>query len=49
MVNLKSMIAERIGKEVEITLHKNDSGQRAAEAFPDLRTLIQFDIEEEDI
>jgi DNA polymerase-3 subunit gamma/tau len=46
---LKQMIASRIGKEVEISVHKNESGKRAAEAFPDLRNLIQFDIEEENI
>jgi DNA polymerase-3 subunit gamma/tau len=46
---LKQMIANRIGKEVEINVHKNESGKRAEEAFPDLRNLIQFDIEEENI
>jgi DNA polymerase-3 subunit gamma/tau len=46
---LKNSIADRVGKEVEITVHKNESGKRAAEAFPDLRELIRFDIEEENI
>jgi DNA polymerase-3 subunit gamma/tau len=45
---LKKIIADRIGKEVEVAVHKNESGKRAAEAFPDLRKLIQFDIDEED-
>lgn len=47
MTTLQEMIAARIGKEVEIALRKNESGQRAQDAFPDLRQLIQFDIEEE--
>jgi hypothetical protein len=34
-------------KEVEITVRKNDSGRSAKESVPDLRDLIQFDIEEE--
>lgn len=49
MTNLKSMIADRIGKDVEILVRKNESSQRAADAFPDLRELIRFDIEEENI
>ena len=44
---LKEIIAKRIGKELEITLRKNDSGRSAKESVPDLRDLIQFDIEEE--
>ncbi len=44
---LKEIIAKRIGKEVELTIRKNDSGLSAKESVPDLRDLIQFDIEEE--
>ncbi len=44
---LKEIIAKRIGKDLEITLRKNDSGRSAKESVPDLRDLIQFDIEEE--
>lgn len=45
--SLKQIIAKRIGKEIEITLRKNDSGLSAKESVPDLRDLIQFDIDEE--
>ena len=45
--SLKSVIAGRIGKEIEVTVRKNDSGHSAKETVPDLRDLIQFDIEEE--
>ena len=44
---LKEIIAKRIGKEIEITFRKNDSGLSAKESVPDLRDLIQFDIEVE--
>ena len=44
---LKKIIAKRIGKEVEITIRKNDSGLSAKESVPDLRDLIQFEIDEE--
>ncbi|MBQ8624813.1 MAG: DNA polymerase III subunit gamma/tau [Agathobacter sp.] len=47
ITNLKEVIAKRIGKEVDITVRKNDSGRSAKESVPDLRDLIQFDIEEE--
>ena len=45
--NLKEVIAKRIGKEIEITVRKNENGLSAKESVPDLRDLIQFDIEEE--
>ncbi len=45
--SLKEIIAKRIGKEIEITIRKNDSGRSAKESVPDLRDLIQFEIEEE--
>ena len=45
--NLKEIIAKRIGKEIEIVVRKNDNGFSAKESVPDLRDLIQFDIEEE--
>ena len=41
------MIAKRIGKEIEISVRKNENGLSAKESVPDLRDLIQFDIEEE--
>ena len=47
ITNLKEIIAKRIGKEVEVTVRKNESGRSAKESVPDLRDLIQFDIEEE--
>ena len=45
---LKAMIAERIGKEVQIQVKQNESGQPSDAIYPDLRQLINFDIEEED-
>ena len=45
--NLKEVIAKRIGKEIEIVVRKNENGLSAKESVPDLRDLIQFDIEEE--
>ena len=44
---LKEVIAKRVGKEIEITIRKNESGLSAKESVPDLRDLIQFDIVEE--
>ena len=44
---LKQIIAKRIGKEIEVTIRKNESGLSAKESVPDLRDLIQFEIEEE--
>jgi DNA polymerase-3 subunit gamma/tau len=45
--NLKSMIASRTGKDVAVTVRKNESGRRAQDVVPDLRKFINFDIEEE--
>lgn len=45
---LKAAVAERIGKEIEIQVKLNDSGQPGDEVYPDLSQLIQFEIEEED-
>lgn len=45
--NLKEIIAKRIGKEIEVVVRKNENGLSAKESVPDLRDLIQFDIEEE--
>ncbi len=44
---LKQIIAKRIGKEIAVTIRKNESGLSAKESVPDLRDLIQFDIEVE--
>ena len=45
---LKAVIAERIDKEIEIVVRKNESGRVAKEAVPDLREIINFEIVEED-
>ena len=45
---LKALIAERIDKEVQIQVKQNESGQPSDAIYPDLRQLINFDIEEED-
>ena len=45
---LKSMIAQRIGKTVEITVKQNDTGQASDELYPDLSQMIHFDIDEDD-
>lgn len=45
---LKEVIADRIGKEIEIQLALNDTGQPAGQVYPDLGQLIQFEIEEEE-
>lgn len=47
MDNLKEVVAKRIGKEIEIVVRKNENGLSAKESVPDLRDVIQFDIEEE--
>ena len=44
---LKDTIAKRVGKEIEVIIRKNENGLSAKESVPDLRDLIQFDIEEE--
>ena len=45
---LKAAVADRIGKEIEIQVKLNDTGQPGEEVYPDLGQLIQFDIDEED-
>ena len=45
---LKRAIAERIGKEVQVQVKQNESGQASDAVYPDLRQLINFDIEEDD-
>lgn len=47
--DLKAAVAERIGKEINIQVKLNDTGQSGGDVYPDLGQLIQFDIEEEDI
>jgi DNA polymerase-3 subunit gamma/tau len=47
ITSLKEVIANRIGKEIEVTVRRNDSGHSAKETVPDLRDFIQFEIEEE--
>lgn len=43
----KTIIANRMEKQVEIIVKLNESGRPGAEVFPDLKQLIHFDIEEE--
>jgi DNA polymerase-3 subunit gamma/tau len=45
--NLKAVITDKTGKQVEVTVSKNESGRRAQDVVPDLRKLIHFEIEEE--
>lgn len=45
--HLKEMITQRCAKQVEIQLRLNEGGRSAANTVPDLRQLINFDIEEE--
>lgn len=47
MSKFAECLGERTGKEIEVVLRLNESGHRAAETVPDLRQLINFDIEEE--
>jgi DNA polymerase-3 subunit gamma/tau len=47
MSAFRNLIAERIDKEIEVSLRMNESGKRAQDTVPDLRQLINFDIEEE--
>lgn len=48
ITTLKEVIAKRIGKEVEVIVRKNESGKSAKETVPDLRDIINFDIEIEE-
>ncbi len=48
LTNLKAIAAKYAGKEVDIMIHKNETGKRAKDVFPDLRDKISFDIEIED-
>lgn len=49
MTHFKQLMENRVGKEIEVTLHMNESGRSAGDVVPDLRLAINFDIEEEDI
>ena len=44
---IKEKLAERTGRDITVTVRKNESGQNAKDVVPDLRELIQFDIVEE--
>lgn len=44
---IKEKLAERTGRDIVVTVRKNDTGQNAKDVVPDLRDLIQFDIVEE--
>ena len=41
----RAAVAERLGKEVEILVKLNDTGTPSGEIYPDLRQLINFEIE----
>lgn len=45
---LRTVIAERLGKEMQVLVKQNESGQPSDTVYPDLRQLINFNIEEED-
>ncbi len=45
--SIKEKLAERTGKDIAVTVRKNETGQNAKDVVPDLRELIQFDIVEE--
>lgn len=45
--SIKEKLAERTGKDIAVTVRKNETGQNAKDVVPDLRDLIQFDIVEE--
>jgi DNA polymerase-3 subunit gamma/tau len=45
---LENQITERIGKTFEVHLHLDESGRRAGDTVPDLRELINFDVEIEE-
>lgn len=47
ITTLSDRISERIGKSIEVTVKKNESSYTAKEVVPDLRDMIQFDIEVE--
>ena len=47
MTHFKQLMENRVGKEIEVTLHMNESGRSAGDVVPDLRLAINFDIEEE--
>ena len=44
---LKAMMEQRCGKQIEVQLRLNEGRRAAANTMPDLRQLINFDIEEE--
>ena len=44
---IKEKLAERTGRDIAVTVRKNEIGQNAKDVVPDLRELIQFDIVEE--
>lgn len=45
--SIKEKLAERTGRDIAVTVRKNETGQNAKDVVPDLRELIQFDIVEE--
>jgi DNA polymerase-3 subunit gamma/tau len=46
---LEERIASRIEKGIRVKLQLNESGRRASESVPDLRDMINFDIDHEEI
>jgi DNA polymerase-3 subunit gamma/tau len=49
ITKLEERIASRIEKEISVKLQFNESGRRAGESVPDLREMIDFDIDQEEI
>jgi DNA polymerase-3 subunit gamma/tau len=47
ITTLEERITARINKEIKVVLCLNDSGKPAGDTVPDLRSLINFDIDEE--
>lgn len=45
--SFKELVSRRIGRELQVALRMNESARTAKETVPDLRELIDFDIEEE--
>jgi DNA polymerase-3 subunit gamma/tau len=48
ITKLEERIASRIEKEISVKLQFNESGRRAGESVPDLREMIDFDIDQEE-
>ncbi|MCD8366357.1 MAG: DNA polymerase III subunit gamma/tau [Clostridiales bacterium] len=45
---LKDAISRRVGREIELKVQKNESGQPTGELYPDLEQIVHMEIEIED-